>query len=85
MNNTLTPGFMVYWTEPNGFAGSTLFSSIAMSSALDFMAELRTRPGVQFVTFVSQHDDSVGKPGVDSIKDGKTPDGQIYDWKKRRV
>ena len=35
-----------------------------------------------FVTMVSENPDSVGKSGVDSIKNGVCPDGVLYDWNK---
>ena len=38
--------------------------------------------GMTFVTMVSENPDSVGRPGVDSVVDGKTPDGVAYTWNK---
>ena len=38
--------------------------------------------GMTFVTMVSEHPDSVGRPGVDSVVNGKTPDGVEYTWNK---
>jgi hypothetical protein len=35
-----------------------------------------------FVTMVSEDPNHVGKPGVDSVVDGKTPDGVAYTWNK---
>jgi hypothetical protein len=35
-----------------------------------------------FVTIKSDSFEIVGKFGVDSIKDGKCPDGVAYDWNK---
>lgn len=54
-----------------------------MTKALDRMQHLRTI-GRTFVGMVVENPDSVGKPGVDSIVDGKCPDGGVYDWMKRR-
>jgi hypothetical protein len=34
---------------------------------------------------VSEDPNSVGKPGVDEIVNGKLPDGTNYEWKKRRL
>jgi hypothetical protein len=31
---------------------------------------------------VAEDPSHVGKPGVDAVVDGKTPDGQDYDWSK---
>ena len=76
---------MVYWTEAHFGARSQLFSMTQMGESLVFMAELRKREGIEFVTFIQQNPDSVGKPGVlpfDGFQaDGVTP----YDWKKRRI
>jgi len=35
-----------------------------------------------FVTMVAEDPNQVGKSGVDSIVDGKCPDGVAYDWNK---
>ena len=86
----MTPGFMVYWMEDTGsHLGMSrpqflFFEPHEMTLALDFMKELREQPGNEFVGFVSQDANSVGKPGVDTVANGKTPDGHTYDWKKRR-
>jgi hypothetical protein len=36
----------------------------------------------EFVTITGQDFEIVGMFGVDSIKDGKCPDGVAYDWNK---
>lgn len=36
----------------------------------------------EFVTITGPNFEIVGKFGVDSIKDGKCPDGIAYDWNK---
>lgn len=84
-------GFAVYWMDV--FDGGSIHCRVyskphhadPMMSALNEMAELRKTAGVEFVSMVSQNGDSVGKPGVDSIVDGKTPDGVEYSWTKRRT
>ena len=38
--------------------------------------------GYTFVTMASENPQNVGKQGVDAVVDGKTPDGQDYDWSK---
>jgi len=40
--------------------------------------------GRSHVCISSELGDSIGKPGVTSIKDGKTPDGHIYEWSKKQ-
>lgn len=59
------------------------FDSDKLGPALKKAEELR-RGGFRHVTISSEMDDCVTKPGVDSIVDGKCPDGVDYTWKKRR-
>lgn len=74
--------FKVYWTDLDGSPKS--MDHEKLTDALLFSKWMRTC-NATFVTMVSENPDSVGKPGVDSIVDGKTPDGHVYDWKKRRI
>lgn len=64
------------------------FSTSEMTGAMDHMEQLRKarKQGapISFVGMVSEHPDSVGQAGVDSIKDGLCPDGVPYYWRKRR-
>lgn len=55
-----------------------------MGLALKKVEALR-RSGMRHVNISSENSDQVGKPGVDSIVDGKTPSGHDYTWKKRRL
>lgn len=50
--------------------------------ALKRCAELRKRSDVCHVSLSSDMADMVGKAGVDSVEDGRTPDGHVYDWSK---
>ena len=74
--------FKVYWTDftnaPQGIYTNTLQGALRIS-------EEKRREGFTFVTMVSEDPNSVGKPGVDSVIDGKTPDGEDYTWMKRRT
>lgn len=74
--------FKVYWTCPQDMPCSQDFEGL--TEALEHSKYLRDA-GRTFVTMVSENPNSVGKPGVDSIVDGKCPDGVEYDWVKRRV
>ena len=80
-------GFMVFWIDIEDigshceFFDSTEYAD-AMGEAMRLMTQLRKEPQNQFVTMVSQNPNSVGKPGVDSIENGKTPDGHAYTWSK---
>ena len=60
--------FKIYYTDP--------------VSDVSHYTEGWRRIGMTFVTMVSEHPDSVGRPGVDSVVDGKTPDGVAYTWNK---
>ena len=73
--------FKVYWTDPLGLPCAQDFESLTES--LEHSKYLRDT-GRTFVTMVSENPDSVGKPGVDSVVDGKLPDGEDYTWMKRR-
>lgn len=50
-------------------------------TALRISKEMRDA-GYTFVTMASENPQHVGKPGVDTVADGKTPDGHDYDWSK---
>lgn len=49
----------------------------SLDSAMDFAKTVD-----MFVTIKCEAFEVVGKFGVDSIKDGKCPDGVAYDWNK---
>ncbi len=53
------------------------FETLAL--AMDWAKELGT-----FVTIKVNGMELVGKFGVDKIENGLCPDGEVYDWKKRR-
>lgn len=71
-----------HWTE-DGPSGKRFLES-EMTLALGWCETLR-KQGVKHVSLSSEPSNIVGKPGVTAVVDGKTPDGQVYDWKKRRL
>jgi hypothetical protein len=73
--------FKVYWMSAEDSAVCQDFEDLI--SALAHTKYLRD-VGRSFVTMVSENPDCVGKPGVDTVVDGKLPDGSNYEWKKRR-
>ena len=75
--------YKVYFTDSENKVGAFTFKSDEMMNALQKSAELR-KSNCSFVTMVSENPDCVGQMGVDSIVDGKLPDGTNYEWKKRR-
>ncbi len=71
--------FKVYWTDHLGNPNAQDESDVSAALAL---VETKRRDGMAFVTMVSHNPDHVGKPGVDAVENGKTPDGHVYDWSK---
>jgi hypothetical protein len=55
-----------------------------MIEALTRVNNMRT-VGRSYVAMVGENPNQVGKMGVDSIEDGKLPNGEDYTWKKRRI
>jgi hypothetical protein len=55
-----------------------------MAEAMRQMESMRKCPGYSAITFCSENPDQVGKPGVDTVKDGVLPDGQEYVYKTGR-
>ena len=78
-------GYVVYWIEEidgEWIPQAEFCAPNEMTRALQVMENLRQLGQVQFVTMASQNSNSVGKPGVASIENGKTPDGFAYEWSK---
>lgn len=71
--------FKIYWTDENNQVHGE--ETAALVQALQITKDKRDA-GHRFVTMVSENIQHVGKPGVDTIVDGKTPDGHDYDWSK---
>ena len=71
--------FKIYWTDAHNAACS--HDEASLTKALEIV-KARRDAGHRFVTLVAEDPHHVGKPGVDSVVDGKTPDGQDYDWSK---
>lgn len=71
--------FKIYWTGSHNEACSQ--NEELLTKALDIVKEKRDA-GYAFVTMVAEDPRHVGKPGVDAVVDGKTPDGHDYEWSK---
>lgn len=67
--------FNVTWKGQSGIEKSLSFSTL--DAAMTFSKTL----GI-VVTISNGDFEVVGKFGVDSIKNGKCPDGTVYDWNK---
>lgn len=81
----MTTSYIIYYTE-DGTCKSQ--STVELVAALAITAVLRVQKkegrNITHITMASEDTDMVGEFGVDSIIDGKTPDGVEYTWKKRR-
>jgi hypothetical protein len=71
--------FKIYWTEADDTACS--LNEAQLTQALEIVKQKR-EAGHSFVTMVAEDPRQVGKPGVDAVVDGKTPDGHDYEWSK---
>ena len=71
--------FKIYWSDADNQACSQ--DEEQLTRALDIVKN-RREAGHSFVTMVAEDPRQVGKPGVDSVVDGKTPDGHDYEWSK---
>jgi hypothetical protein len=74
---------VVFWINLVNGVDHIKYDDDQLSDALSLCEKLR-KAGRTHVTISSELSNSVGKPGVTSIVDGKTPDGLEYDWRKRR-
>ncbi len=77
----MTTKYTIYWTaddEPQ------IKRTEDMSFALSWMEYLRKQPQFSDVAWCSANTDQVGGLGVDTVKDGKLPDGQDYVYKTGR-
>jgi hypothetical protein len=75
---------VVYFMHPEtGSPDYVLLEETELLLAIDKAKELR-QAGKLHVIISTDFSNSVTKPGVDSVEDGKTPDGVEYTWMKRR-
>lgn len=72
--------FKIYYTEPVTDE-SHARDVETLAEALRHTEGFR-KAGMTFVTMVAHDPNQVGKAGVDSVVDGRTPDGEVYDWNK---
>lgn len=72
--------YMVYYTDPADKMNYGWHTTI-LKDALSVAEQFRQR-GMIFVTMVGENVNHVGKSGVDTVTDGKLPDGFSYDWNK---
>ena len=72
--------FKIYYTDPVT-DWSHAHNAVTLNEALKYTEAFR-KLGMIFVTVVSEDPNHVGKPGVDAVVDGRTPDGVAYTWNK---
>ena len=72
--------YKIYYTNEHGEAQA--YDEDTLDAALATAEGLRRNIRNRFVTMVSEDPNSIGKPGVDSIKDGVLPDGSEYTDRK---
>lgn len=75
--------FTVYWMYDSIRPNALQFTD--MNDALSFMEAKRKSSAeekISAITMCSESTNMVGKMGVDSVVNGKTPDGHVYDWNK---
>ena len=77
-------GIVVYWLEGEGEDALPVcqcFGSTELTQALA-CAEERRRAGHRHVSISTELEDHVGRPGVAAVEQGRTPDGEAYEWSK---
>jgi hypothetical protein len=74
--------YKIYFTNEYNEARS--YNEDSLSEALKIAEGLRRNQRNSFVVMTSENPNCVGKQGVDSVVEGKLPDGNDYEWKKRR-
>lgn len=58
------------------------YSDREMNQALAHCQTLRSNPRNAHVCISSELRDMVGIMGVSAVENGRTPDGEVYDWSK---
>ncbi|MDZ7937060.1 MAG: hypothetical protein U5M53_01755 [Rhodoferax sp.] len=71
--------FKIYWTDHQAQVRGEETADIVHALQI---AKRERDGGSSFVTMVSENPQHVGKQGVDTVVDGKTPDGHDYEWSK---
>lgn len=75
--------YKIYFTTEYGEARS--YNEETLVEALKVVEGLRNNKRNSFVTMVCENPDSVGRAGCASVEAGKLPNGDTYEWKKRRI
>jgi hypothetical protein len=72
---------MVFYMGHDNLPANIEFSQTELTPAIKATEELR-RAGYRHVCMSTEFDNHVGKKGVAAVENGKTPDGEDYEWSK---
>jgi hypothetical protein len=72
---------VIFYLDQNVKAQHKDYGSKELSVVLE-KCEILRKTGMRHVCISSELDEHIGKPGVSSVVDGKTPDGLPYEWSK---
>lgn len=83
--------YIVFWLEDTSGIGEEAYFEPRcedcgnnMTVAMAVVEKRRKRWDCKHVTLSSENPDQIGKMGVQSVENGKLPDGSDYTWKMRR-
>lgn len=72
---------VIFYIGQDNHPAKLEFGKTELSPALKAMERLRVE-GNRHVCMSTEFDEHVGKKGVAAVEDGKTPDGNSYEWSK---
>ena len=73
---------VIFYLRQDGSPDTYEYADTNFPQAVTMMETLR-KQGMTHVCMSTAFENQVGKPGVASVENGLTPDGQIYDWSKQ--
>jgi hypothetical protein len=73
---------VVFWIETAGTPTHREFGDAELREALTLTEQLRSQ-GKRHVTISSELHNSVGRAGVDEVREGRLPAGDAYEYNKR--
>lgn len=72
---------VIYYLDENGKPAGNNFEDKNFGLAMVHIRTLREQ-GFKHVVMSNEPSDMVGQVGVSAVEDGKTPQGEVYDWSK---
>lgn len=58
--------------------------TLALKDCENLRARRRSGENISHISMSCEDSNMIGQQGVDTVENGKTPDGVDYSWKKRR-